>query len=84
MGWTKSSGIYVAERKLSFRCLIIWHSQFFCPFHVKKELPSEYTRYRWPEPVCPDVCVKDEVIFPLKFQCRSEIGSGKYLAEEED
>lgn len=30
------------------------------------------------------VCVKDEVIVPLKFQCRSEIGSGQYLVEEED
>jgi hypothetical protein len=65
------------------QCLILWYSQLYWLLHVKRSCHL-YTRYRWPEAVCPPVCVKDEVIVPLKFQCRSEIGTGQYLVEEED
>ena len=61
-------------------CLTLSHSQLLWPLHVKKSCHL----FRWPEAMCPPVCVKDEVIVPLKFQCRSEIGSGQYLVEEED
>jgi hypothetical protein len=47
-------------------CLILWHSQLFWPLHVKRSYHL-YTRYKWPEAMCPPVCVKDEVIVPLKF-----------------
>jgi hypothetical protein len=65
------------------QCLILWHSQFFWYLHVKRSCHL-YTRNGWTEAMCPSVCVKDEVIFPLNFQCRSEIGSGQYLVKEED
>ena len=56
----------------------VWYygiASSFGHLHVERSF-NLYTRYRWPEAMCPSVCVKDDIIIPLKFQCRSEIGSG--------
>jgi hypothetical protein len=65
------------------RCLTLWHSRLFWLLHVKRSYHL-YTKYRWPEKICHPECMKNDIIVPLKFQCRSEIGSGQYLVQKED
>lgn len=63
--------------------LTLYHSQIFGLLHVKRSYHL-YTKYRWPEVMCPPVDMRNGTVVPLRFQCKNEIGSGQCLFEEGD